>query len=103
MTILFFSFAADGWSVEASQAIVELTQYRTLQAQIASYTDAGQPEIHLYSYLSPNVSEKLFTRDANCKVLISKLFSSHAQNVVFINKELVARNYAEWCDPVSNA
>lgn len=53
----WFHFAADGWSVEASQAIVELTQYRTLQAQIASYTDAGVPEIHLYSYLSPNVSK----------------------------------------------
>lgn len=44
------------WSVEASQAIVELTQYRTLQAQIANYTETGLPEVHLYSYLSPNVS-----------------------------------------------
>lgn len=56
-------FADDEWSIEASQAIVELTQYRTLQAQITSYTEAGVPEIHLYSYLSPNVSE-------HCDVLL---------------------------------
>lgn len=49
-------FADGEWSIEASQAIVELTQYRTLQAQITSYTETGVPEIHLYSFLSPNVS-----------------------------------------------
>lgn len=59
-SFLLFPFAADEWTVEASQAIVELTQYRTLQAQIASYTDTGLPEIHLYSYLSPNVSKIRF-------------------------------------------
>lgn len=65
------------WSLEASQAIVELTQFRTQQAQITSYTENGIPEIRLYSFLSPN-------------------------NIVFINQELVARNYAEWCDPVAS-
>ncbi|XP_031627994.1 A-kinase anchor protein 1, mitochondrial [Contarinia nasturtii] len=66
------------WCIEASQAIVELTQYRTIQAQITNYTETGVPEVHLYSFLSPN-------------------------NVVFINQELVARNYAEWCEPTVSA
>lgn len=44
------------WSEEASRVIVELTQFRTLQAQIAGYTDTGIPEIYLYSFLGPNVS-----------------------------------------------
>lgn len=54
------SFAGGEWSLEASQAIVELTQFRTQQAQITSYTENGLPEIRLYSFLSPNVSEFAF-------------------------------------------
>lgn len=57
MQILYdISLAGGEWSIEASEAVVELTQYRTLQAQITSYTETGVPEIHLYSFLSPNVS-----------------------------------------------
>lgn len=66
------------WSIDATQAIVELTQYRTLQAQITNYTETGVPEVHLYSFLSPN-------------------------NIVFINQELVARDFAEWCGPSASA
>lgn len=48
---------ADGaWSEEASKTLVELTQFRTLQAQVAGYTEAGLPEIYLYSCLGPHVS-----------------------------------------------
>lgn len=54
--VFFFSVTDDEWSLESTQAIVELTQYRTQQAQITSYTENGLPEIRLYSFLSPNVS-----------------------------------------------
>lgn len=56
LTVLSFLRADGEWTPEASLAICELTQYKTLQAQIISYSDAGLPEIHLYSYLAPNVS-----------------------------------------------
>lgn len=49
------------WSVESAQAVVELTQFRALQAQIAGYSESGLPEIYLYSYLSPTVSAKIFS------------------------------------------
>lgn len=130
-----FGSNADGeWSIEAAQAIVELTQFRTLQAQIAGYTETGMPEIHLYSFLGPNVSRamlsshfiyfsfsfsltfkpfpsdllKLFTQIGHQTVSVTKCHlvrssSIFSQNVVFINQELVARNYAEWCEPVASA
>lgn len=56
MNFFCILFAGGEWSIEASKAIVELTSYRTLQAQITSYTETGVPEVHLYSFLSPNVS-----------------------------------------------
>lgn len=50
---------SDGqWSEEAFRTIVELTQFRALQAQVAGYTENGIPEILLYSFLGPNVSIK---------------------------------------------
>lgn len=53
----YFCHYTDGaWTEEASNALVELTQFRTLQAQVAGYTEAGLPEIYLYSYLGPSVS-----------------------------------------------
>lgn len=54
--VWFIPYAGGLWSEEASRLIVELTQFRTLQAQIAGYTDNGIPEIYLYSFLGPNVS-----------------------------------------------
>lgn len=51
---VFFILGSE-WSIEAAQVVVELTQFRTLQAQIAGYSESGLPEIYLYSYISPNV------------------------------------------------
>lgn len=49
-------FIGGEWTAEAALAVVELTHFRTLQAQITGYSETGLPEIRLYSYLSPNVS-----------------------------------------------
>lgn len=88
--------SADGeWCIEASQAIVELTQYRTLQAQIASYTDSGVPEIHLYSFLSPNVSTA-----ASLFPLFSCEFSNCSGNFL-IDKHFVL--FSEYCIHQSRA
>lgn len=67
-----------------------------LQAQITGYTETGIPEIYLYAYLDPNVSfpTTLHDRIAYEIVLIASLFRHRLQNIVFINEELVARNYA---------
>ena len=51
-----FSNAGGEWSAEAAQLVIELSQCKSLQAQVAGYSDAGLPEIYLYSYLGPNVS-----------------------------------------------
>lgn len=60
MVFSFLSLLGGEWSEEASRVIVELTQFRTLQAQIAGYTETGIPEIYLYSFLGPNVSIHFF-------------------------------------------
>lgn len=62
-----------GWSPEASEVIHNLSKGLILQAQVAGYTAEGLPEIYLFASLA---------RD----------------NVIFINKELVARNLAVWVE-----
>lgn len=98
--IVYFIFADGEWSDEASRVIVELTQCRTLQAQIAGYTENGIPEILLYSFLGPNVSND-FIFPLN-SFLVSPILLMHQfyllsfQHIVYINQELVARNFAVW-------
>lgn len=61
------------WSAESADILSKLTKGIVLQAQVAGYNSHNIPEIYLFAYLGPN-------------------------NVIFINKELVARNLAKWVD-----
>ncbi|CAD7077282.1 unnamed protein product [Hermetia illucens] len=61
------------WSTEAATILYELTKGIVLQAQVVGYTSENIPEIYLYACLGPN-------------------------NVIFINKELVARKLANWTE-----
>ncbi|XP_030382079.1 A-kinase anchor protein 1, mitochondrial [Scaptodrosophila lebanonensis] len=61
------------WSVEAADILNQLTKGIVLQAQVAGYNSHNIPEIYLFATLGPN-------------------------NVIFINKELVARNLARWVE-----
>ncbi|XP_054728713.1 A-kinase anchor protein 1, mitochondrial [Anastrepha obliqua] len=58
---------------EAADILCQLTKGIVLQAQVAGYNSHNIPEIYLFVCLSPN-------------------------NVIFINKELVARNLAKWVE-----
>ncbi|XP_075158582.1 A-kinase anchor protein spoonbill [Haematobia irritans] len=61
------------WSPESADILCRLTKGIVLQAQIAGYNSHNIPEIYLFACLGPN-------------------------NVIFINKELVARNLANWVE-----
>ncbi|KAI8035449.1 A-kinase anchor protein 1, mitochondrial [Drosophila gunungcola] len=61
------------WSIEAAEILNHLTKGIVLQAQVAGYNSHNLPEIYLFASLGPN-------------------------NVIFINKELVARNLAKWVE-----
>ncbi|KAH8259961.1 hypothetical protein KR038_001934, partial [Drosophila bunnanda] len=61
------------WSQEAGEILSKLTKGIVLQAQVAGYNSHNIPEIYLFASLGPN-------------------------NVIFINKELVARNLAKWVE-----
>ncbi|XP_055910154.1 A-kinase anchor protein 1, mitochondrial [Eupeodes corollae] len=61
------------WSPEAADILCKLTKGIVLQAQVAGYNSHNIPEIYLFACLGPN-------------------------NVIFINKELVARNLAKWVE-----
>uniref|UniRef100_A0A182NMW9 Tudor domain-containing protein n=1 Tax=Anopheles dirus TaxID=7168 RepID=A0A182NMW9_9DIPT len=61
------------WSEEATELFRRLTSNAIMQAQVAGYTAEGIPEIFLFSSIAKD-------------------------NVVFINKEMVARGYARWID-----
>ncbi|XP_036319930.1 A-kinase anchor protein 1, mitochondrial [Rhagoletis pomonella] len=61
------------WSPEAADILCQLTKGIVLQAQVAGYNSHNIPEIYLFACLGPN-------------------------NVIFINKELVARNLAKWVE-----
>lgn len=61
------------WSSEATDILCKLTKGIVLQAQVAGYNSHNIPEIYLFACLGPN-------------------------NVIFINKELVARNLAKWVE-----
>ncbi|XP_058986608.1 A-kinase anchor protein 1, mitochondrial-like [Musca domestica] len=61
------------WTPEFADILCRLTKGIVLQAQIAGYNSHNIPEIFLFACLGPN-------------------------NVIFINKELVARNLAKWVD-----
>ncbi|XP_055618113.1 A-kinase anchor protein 1, mitochondrial [Toxorhynchites rutilus septentrionalis] len=61
------------WSPEATEVLYSLTKRSVLQAQVAGYTAEGLPEIFLFAALAKG-------------------------NVLFINKELVARGLAEWVE-----
>lgn len=61
------------WSPEAAEVLDMLTKGIILQAQVAGYSSEGWPEVLLYACISPD-------------------------NVIFINKELVARGLAEWVE-----
>jgi len=63
----------DEWLPEAAEVLYSLTSGIVLQAQIAGYTYDGYPEVYLYACLAKD-------------------------NVVFINKELVARGLAVWVE-----
>lgn len=65
--------AETGWSPEATEVLYNLSKGLILQAQVAGYTAEGLPEIYLFASLA---------RD----------------NVIFINKELVARELAVWVE-----
>ncbi|KAJ6637498.1 A-kinase anchor protein 1, mitochondrial [Pseudolycoriella hygida] len=60
------------WSVEAIELLSSFKGY-VLQAQIAGYAECGTPEVYLYASISRN-------------------------NIVFINRELAARNLATWIE-----
>ncbi|XP_033241106.1 A-kinase anchor protein 1, mitochondrial [Drosophila pseudoobscura] len=61
------------WSLEANDVLSKLTKGIVLQAQVAGYNSHNIPEIFLFASLGPN-------------------------NVIFLNKELVARNLAKWVE-----
>ncbi|XP_017064188.1 A-kinase anchor protein 1, mitochondrial [Drosophila eugracilis] len=61
------------WSIEAAEILNQLTKGIVLQAQVAGYNSHNIPEIYLFASLGPN-------------------------NIIFINKELVARNLAKWVE-----
>lgn len=61
------------WSADSADILSQLTKGIVLQAQVAGYNSQNIPEIYLFACLGPN-------------------------NVIFINKELVARNLAKWVD-----
>lgn len=61
------------WTADAADILSKLTKGIVLQAQVAGYNSHNIPEIYLFACLGPN-------------------------NVIFINKELVARNLAKWVD-----
>ncbi|KAH8292713.1 hypothetical protein KR018_004163, partial [Drosophila ironensis] len=63
----------DNWSIESADILNNLTKGIVLQAQVAGYNSHNIPEIYLFASLGPN-------------------------NVIFINKELVARNLAKWVE-----
>ncbi|KAH8276637.1 hypothetical protein KR044_000616, partial [Drosophila immigrans] len=63
----------DNWSTDAADILSKLTKGVVLQAQVAGYNSHNIPEIYLFASLGPN-------------------------NVIFINKELVARNLAKWVE-----
>ncbi|XP_061399312.1 A-kinase anchor protein 1, mitochondrial [Musca vetustissima] len=63
------------WTPESADILCRLTKGIVLQAQIAGYNSHNIPEIFLFACLGPN-------------------------NVIFINKELVARNLAKWVDDI---
>lgn len=59
------------WSEKSTEILYNLTKGIILQAQVVGYTSENIPEVYLYACLGPN-------------------------NVIFINRELVARNLAVW-------
>ncbi|EDW05516.1 A-kinase anchor protein 1, mitochondrial [Drosophila mojavensis] len=61
------------WSVDAADILSKLTKGIVLQAQVAGYNSHNIPEIYLFASLGPN-------------------------NIIFINKEIVARNLAKWVE-----
>ncbi|XP_017964734.1 A-kinase anchor protein 1, mitochondrial [Drosophila navojoa] len=61
------------WSIEAADILSKLTKGIVLQAQVAGYNSLNIPEIYLFASLGPN-------------------------NIIFINKEIVARNLAKWVE-----
>ncbi|XP_049310759.1 A-kinase anchor protein 1, mitochondrial isoform X3 [Bactrocera dorsalis] len=61
------------WSSEAVDVLCQLTRGIVLQAQVAGYNSHNIPEIYLYAYLGPG-------------------------NIIFINRELEARNLAKWVE-----
>ncbi|XP_052865876.1 KH domain-containing protein akap-1 [Anopheles cruzii] len=63
----------NSWSTDATELFRRLTNGVIMQAQVAGYTAEGLPEIYLFSSIAKD-------------------------NVVFINKELVARGFARWVD-----
>ncbi|KAH8386426.1 hypothetical protein KR093_000418, partial [Drosophila rubida] len=63
----------NNWSADSADILNKLTKGIVLQAQVAGYNSHNIPEIYLFASLGPN-------------------------NVIFINKELVARNLAEWVE-----
>ncbi|KAL5275882.1 AKAP1 family protein [Megaselia abdita] len=63
----------ESWSPKSGEVLYNLTRGVVLQAQVAGYNSDNTPEIYLYASIGPN-------------------------NIVFINKELVARNLAKWVE-----
>ncbi|XP_077294459.1 A-kinase anchor protein spoonbill [Arctopsyche grandis] len=61
------------WSPDAVQVIAGLTSGQLLQAQVVGYNEDGLPQVYLYLTLGP-------------------------QQVISLNRELVVRGLAEWCD-----
>lgn len=61
------------WCPDAAEILCKLTRGIVLQAQVAGYNSHNIPEVYLFANLGPN-------------------------NVIFINKELAARNLAKWVD-----
>lgn len=63
----------DSWDVTVPELVLKLTTNMILQAQVVGYTEDNIPEIYLFVILG-------------------------GKNIVFLNKELVARNVAQWID-----
>uniref|UniRef100_A0A1L8DN60 Putative a kinase anchor protein n=1 Tax=Nyssomyia neivai TaxID=330878 RepID=A0A1L8DN60_9DIPT len=61
------------WAPAAAEVLQTLTTGMVLQAQVAGYTPEGLPEVYLYANYGPD-------------------------NIVFLNRELVARGLAEWVE-----
>ncbi|XP_059618520.1 KH domain-containing protein akap-1 [Phlebotomus argentipes] len=61
------------WAPMAAEVLQSLTHGMVLQAQVAGYTPEGLPEVFLYANYGPD-------------------------NIVFLNRELVARGLAEWVE-----